>query len=41
MCLNPIDMFRYAAMRDLAQELGMSMGCDPDDAHQVIYSLAV
>jgi N-acetylglutamate synthase-like GNAT family acetyltransferase len=30
-----------AAMRDLAHELGMSTACDPDDAHQVIYSLAV
>jgi GNAT superfamily N-acetyltransferase len=39
--LYSVELTDNAAMRDLAHELGMSTACDPDDAHQVIYSLAV
>jgi acetyltransferase len=39
--LYSVELTDNAAMRDLAHELGMSTACDPDDTHQVIYSLAV
>ena len=39
--LYSVELSDNAAMRDLAHDLGMSMACDPDDVHQVIYSLEV
>lgn len=39
--LFSVELTENIAMRDLAHELGMSIASDPDDAHQVIYSLAV
>ncbi|MEJ8569820.1 GNAT family N-acetyltransferase [Elongatibacter sediminis] len=37
--LYSIDLADNAPMRQLANDLGMSVGRDPDDAHQVIYTL--
>jgi hypothetical protein len=37
--LYSVELSDNAAMRELAHELGMSASGDPDDAHQVIYSL--
>jgi len=39
--LYSVDLADNSAMRDLAHELGMCATCDPEDATQVIYSLAV
>jgi GNAT superfamily N-acetyltransferase len=37
--LYSLELTDNTAMRELAHELGMSAASDPDDAHQVIYSL--
>lgn len=39
--LYSIDSYSNADMRKLAKDLGMSVKGDPDDSHQVIYSLNV
>jgi GNAT superfamily N-acetyltransferase len=39
--LYSMDFADNSAMRELANELGMSARRDPDDAHQVIYSLTL
>jgi GNAT superfamily N-acetyltransferase len=39
--LYSVDLADNIAMRELARELGMSVRPDPDDAHQVIYSLTL
>jgi acetyltransferase len=39
--LYSVDFNDNSAMRALADELGMCATCDPDDVHQVIYSLEV
>jgi hypothetical protein len=36
-----VDLADNSAMRELARELGMSASRDPEDAHQVIYSLTL
>ena len=36
-----IDLHSNSDMRKLAKELGMSVRLDPDDSHQLIYSLSV
>jgi len=39
--LYSVNLADNSAMRDLTHELGMCATCDPEDANQVIYSLAV
>lgn len=39
--LYSVDLADNTAMRTLAEELGMDVQRDPDDAHQVIYSLTL
>jgi GNAT superfamily N-acetyltransferase len=39
--LYSVDFADNVGMRELARELGMNAGCDPDDANQVIYSLTL
>jgi GNAT superfamily N-acetyltransferase len=39
--LYSVDLADNTAMRELANELGMSVKRDPDDANQVIYSLTL
>jgi GNAT superfamily N-acetyltransferase len=39
--LYSVDLVDNAAMRALAHDLGMSVRSDPDDPHQVIYTLAL
>jgi GNAT superfamily N-acetyltransferase len=39
--LYSVELADNTAMRELATELGMSVRRDPDDAHQVIYSLTL
>jgi GNAT superfamily N-acetyltransferase len=39
--LYSLELTDNSAMRELADELGMCASCDPDDVHQVIYSLEV
>jgi GNAT superfamily N-acetyltransferase len=39
--LYSVDLADNSAMRELARELGMSASRDPEDAHQVIYSLTL
>jgi len=39
--LYSVELNENSAMRELADELGMCAARDPDDAHQVIYSLDV
>jgi L-amino acid N-acyltransferase YncA len=39
--LYSVDLADNSGMRKLASELGMSVRRDPEDAHQVIYSLTL
>jgi GNAT superfamily N-acetyltransferase len=39
--LYSLELADNTMMRQLAQEVGMSAGRDPSDAHQVVYSLAL
>lgn len=39
--LYSIDLADNIAMRELARDLGMTVKRDPDDAHQVVYSLSL
>lgn len=39
--LYSVDLADNTSMRQLADEIGMSVRQDPEDAHQVIYSLAL
>jgi L-amino acid N-acyltransferase YncA len=39
--LYSIDLAENSSMRRLAEDMGMDSKCDPDNARQVIYSLAI